>query len=131
MEQKAKWKLVITNLETGEVEAEHETNCIIGAVVDVHIDDKTKALGMTCCDPLSIMNALDAVDTVQKTILMKNPLLALGYLAQKKEHLADGVSALRDLLETESEDIPVDPTQPKDWKEEAENFFASRFGRKS
>ncbi len=55
-----KFKITITNLETGNVEVDEETNCIIGAVI-ADGGEGTRRISMMACDAFSLTCAIAGV----------------------------------------------------------------------
>lgn len=69
-----KFKITITNLETGNVEVDEETNCIIGAVI-TDGGKGTRRIGMMACNAFSLTCAIAGVRMIIDESFAKHPLL--------------------------------------------------------
>lgn len=69
-----KFKITITNLETGNVEVDEETNCIIGAVI-TDGGEGTMRIGMIECDAFSLTCAIAGARMIIDESFAEYPLL--------------------------------------------------------
>ena len=69
-----KFKITITNLETGNVEVDEETNCIIGAVI-TDGGEGMRRIGMIACDAFSLTCAIVGARKIIDESFAKHPLL--------------------------------------------------------
>ena len=69
-----KFKITITNLETGNVEVDEETNCIIGAVI-TDGGEGTRRIRMTECGAFSLTCAIAGARMIIDESFAEYPLL--------------------------------------------------------
>lgn len=69
-----KFKITITNLETGNVEVDEETNCIIGAVI-ADGGEGTRRIGMMACNSLGPACAIAGARKIIAELFAKHPEL--------------------------------------------------------
>ena len=69
-----RFKITITDLETGNVEVQEETNCIIGAVIT---DDgkKARCLGITECNAFKLAHAIAGAREAIAELFAEHPEL--------------------------------------------------------
>ena len=79
-----KFKITITNLETGNVEVDEETNCIIGAVI-TDGGGGTRRIGMIACDAFSLTCAIVGAKKIIDESFAEHPLLE--QLVTSYEHM--------------------------------------------
>ena len=76
--KKMKMHITITNNETGEVIAEHDTNAIVAGI---DLENGTRSLVKANCDPIAFACALHAAQgAVDKTLDENKKLAALYYM---------------------------------------------------
>lgn len=96
----AKYKLTITNLESGKVEFERACNGIIGAAVSqgAGSSSPTSFSVMSKLLPVDSVSLLMALDHEKDHILASNPVVALGYGMRDKlfsERVRVDITALK------------------------------------
>ncbi len=69
-----KFKITITNLETGNVEVDEETNCIIGAVI-TDGGKGTRRIRMTECGAFSLTCVIAGARKIIAELFAKHPEL--------------------------------------------------------
>lgn len=69
-------KITITDLKTGNVEVDEETNCIIGAVI-TDDGEKTRRLCMTDCNSFELAFAITSARKVIAELFAEHPEVAL------------------------------------------------------
>ena len=69
-----RFKITITDLETGNVEVDEETNCIIGAVI-TDGGEGTRRIGMIACDAFSLTCAIAGARMIIDESFAEYPLL--------------------------------------------------------
>ena len=69
-----KFKITITDLETGNVEVDEETNCIIGAVI-ADGGEGTMRISMMACDAFSLTCAIVGARKIIDESFAEYPLL--------------------------------------------------------
>ena len=69
-----KFKITITNLETGNVEVDEETNCIIGAVI-TDGGKEARRIGMMKCNASRLACAIAGARKIIAELFAEYPLL--------------------------------------------------------
>lgn len=67
-----KFKITITNLETGNVEVDEETNCIIGAVI-ANDGKETRRIGMVNCNAFDMTCAIAGARKIIDELFAEHP----------------------------------------------------------
>ena len=67
-----RFKITITDLETGNVEVDEETNCIIGAV-NTDGRGKTRRIGMVNCNALGLVCTIAGARKIIAELFAKYP----------------------------------------------------------
>lgn len=79
-----KFKITITNLETGNVEVDEETNCIIGAVI-TDGGERTRRIGMMACNASGLTCAIVGARKIIADLFAEYPWLE--QLVTNYEHM--------------------------------------------
>lgn len=91
MNKKKLYKVTITD-ENGNVVHEVESDCIIAAISDPSKGSKEcsaiHGVYMTNCPGITIQHAFQAVETVKREAIAKNPVLGLMLAMDSLEHIA-------------------------------------------
>lgn len=69
---KKAFKIIIINNETGKVECEHDTDCIIAGI---GLEEKTRSICTTHCDIMQMAKTLDAARIAVNNLFEKHPEL--------------------------------------------------------
>lgn len=91
MNEKKLYKVTITD-ENGKVVHEVESDCIIAAISDPSKGSKERSaihgVYMTDCPGITIQHAFQAMETVKREAIAKNPVLGLMLAMDSLEHIA-------------------------------------------
>lgn len=80
-----KFHITITNNETNEIIADHDTDAIIGAF---RRDDGVQGVAAVCCNPLELVTTVETVRNVLGEVEESNPeLKQLGEIVRMMEEL--------------------------------------------
>lgn len=80
-----KFHITITNNETNEIMADHDTDAIIGAF---RRDDGVQSVAAVCCNPLELATTVETVRNVLGEVEESNPeLKQLGEIVRMMEEL--------------------------------------------
>lgn len=91
MNKKELYKVTITD-ETGKVVHEVESDCIIAAISDPSKSSEKCAaiygVYMTNCSGATVKSAFQAVETVKREAIAKNPMLGIALAMENLERIA-------------------------------------------